>query len=101
MKTAYMGSKTEAQLIALIGVGFLLFISLFNDPDGDFGFVSSQLYWTKAHLLNSLEFPYFTPALCGGFLLGAEPQNTIFTLLQLIYFLLRIRRLHIDWGYFF
>ena len=86
MRTAYIGSKTEAQLIALIGVGFLLFMSLFNDPTGDFGFVSPQLYWTKAHLLHSLEFPYFTPALCGGFLLGAEPQNTIFTLLQLIYF---------------
>lgn len=38
MKTAYTGSKTEAQLIALIGVGFLLFMSLFNDPTADFFF---------------------------------------------------------------
>ncbi len=67
MKTAYKGSKTEAQLIALIGVGFLLFMSLFNDPGGDFGFVSSQLVRTKTHLLHSLEFPFFTPALCGAF----------------------------------
>ena len=85
MISAYMNDKTEVRLVWLLGGMFICFLCMFNAPDGDFSFVETQLFWTKVHLLHSFEFPYFTPALCGGFLLGAEPQNTIFTLVQLIY----------------
>ena len=85
MISAYMNDKTEVRLVWLLGGMFIYFLCMFNAPGGDFSFVETQLFWTKVHLLHSFEFPYFTPALCGGFLLGAEPQNTIFTLVQLIY----------------
>ena len=87
MRPAYINNKTEVHLVWLLGGVFILFLTMFNAPVSDYWFVATQLFWTKVHLLHSFEFPYFTPALCGGFLLGAEPQNTIFTFVQLIYFL--------------
>ena len=82
-KILNISDKLEARFIWLAGCCFSVFLFLGNQLGLDFS--GPQLFWTKVHLLRSLEFPYFTPALCGGFLLGADPNNTIFTFVQLMF----------------
>ena len=79
----FIDVKLEVFFIWLTGCCFSVFLFLFNGLGLDFS--DTQLFWTKVHLNHSLEFPYFTPALCGGFLLGADPNNSIFTFVQLVY----------------
>ena len=83
LKTHNTNDKLEARFIWLVGLCFSVFLFLFNDLSLDFS--DTQLFWTKVHLQHSLEYPYFTPALCGGFLLGADPNSTIFTFVQLMF----------------
>ena len=82
-KMPFIDVKLEVFFIWLTGCCFSVFLFLFNGLGLDFS--DTQLFWTKVHLNHSLEFPYFTPAPCGGFLLGADPNNTIFTSVQLVY----------------
>jgi len=55
-------------------------------------------YWwielIKKHLLSEFSFPYFTPARCGGFLLGADGQVYIFSLYPLVHFFIP----HVIWS---
>ena len=83
MKTHNSNDKLEARFIWLVGLCSSVFLFLFNDLGLDFS--DTQLIWTKVHLQHYLEYPYFTPALCGGFLLGADPNSTIFTFVQLMF----------------
>ena len=82
-KSPFIDVKLEVLFIWLAGCCFSVFLFLFSGLGLDFS--DTQLFWTKVHLNHSLEYPYFTPALCGGFLLGADPNNTIFTFVQLVY----------------
>ena len=77
-------NNLQIRYIWFVGICFssLLFLFSGGHVDG----VEPALVWTKVHLLHSFEFPYFSPAICNGFLLGADPNNTIFTVTQLLFF---------------
>lgn len=79
-------SSLKTKFILALGTAMLVLSYFFNLQGGDADvFFYGFLYWTKVHLLHHWEFPTFSPAVCGGFLLGADPQEQIYTIFQFIY----------------
>lgn len=66
-----------------------IYFFLYGHLGGDALFFMLRLYNTKIHLFHEFSIPYFTPILCGGWLLAADPQSLLFTLFQPISLLFR------------
>lgn len=79
-----MTKRIIPQSLLLIASLSLLWVHWFTAYYGDFSFFLPQIYLTHIHLSRSWEYPYFTPALCGGLVLGADPQSMIFSIYQVV-----------------
>lgn len=82
ISSAQVEKMTDLFFIIIVAIVFLcLFLLL---PVGESGFFLPHLYLNRVHLLQEFRMPYFTPGLCGGFLLAANPQSPIFSLAQAV-----------------
>jgi hypothetical protein len=82
-------NKARADLFHWFGFGIVAVIAAvllfyYTGPTGDIILWVRPLFLNKLHLLREWKWPYFTPAICGGFLLAADPQNPMFTIYQLL-----------------
>jgi len=80
----------KAIKIVLIVIGTSLLATFFLVPilDGDFADIVWRFRLMKVHLSNNFVMPYFTPGVCGGFLLAANAQDFIFSVYALMSFLI-------------
>ena len=74
-------NRWQAVLFACGLVTIGLAISL-SGITGDLMLFLRFIFLNKIHLSKDFIFPHFTPGHCGGFLLGGDPQNPIFTIYQ-------------------
>lgn len=74
---------------AVLALGFLFLFYGAGQAGGDFEVLILSLFISKIHLLHSFEFPFLTPFLCGGFLLGSDPQNLLFSVFTPFLFIFR------------